>query len=432
MKRLHVRTLNSVATPIIMICLLLSLPFIPACEETTKTTHPSGPSGSLVGHDGCKQFPEGPTGTTFAPVQDCLLYDYDGVGVLSLRHANAGFNCCPGEITADITIVNSVITIVESEAQSGCHCLCLFDLDYEFEDLDPGTYTIRVVEPYADAEDDPLVCTIDLSGEVEGNCCVDRDHYPWDTGSQGGPVGELIGYSGCKAMLIDGSDEEFADIDCIEYEYINDNVLLLTHINAGFNCCPEEITADIIITGNVITITESEEGAFCDCDCLFDLEYEIMNLPPGTYVIRVIEPYTVPGEEPLEFTADLEANPIFRYCVDRNHYPWHYTNSEQEDLNRLKRLKQRIVAIIGTPHCTGNDVCRSIAFGDKPCGGPWEYLVYSTESTNVELLVKMVCAYNALNHILNMRHGWISDCMIVDPPRIGCVEGVCVDLDRNH
>ena len=136
------------------------------------------------------------------------------------------------------------------------------------------------------------------------------------------PIGILLNYEGCKEFPKGASmDGTPPDQDCIEYQYDGSNVLLLKHINAGFNCCPE-ITTDITIEDNVITIEEIELSGDCDCLCLFDLDYEIRNLQPGEYTIRVIEPYVPEGEEILEFTVDLVSSPSGSYCVYRDFYPW--------------------------------------------------------------------------------------------------------------
>lgn len=417
-------------------CLVLSLALLVlGCSgdnpKTTKPT-PPGPSGTLVSYTGCKQFPPAALASGTIQDQDCLVYRYDGQGVLELDHINAGFNCCPGSITAVITIEDNVITITESEEGAYCDCNCLFDVGYEITELDPGEYTIHVIEPYVGPEHDPLECTIDLTTSTEGSCCVTRTHYPWGLEGGGEPAGRLIGYDGCKRATYESGPEDYADIDCLEYEYVNNNVLLITHINAGFNCCPGEITADITIDGNVISIVEHEEEQGCKCLCLFDVEYEISDIEPGTWTIRVVELYLDEGDAPLTFTTDLTVQPFFRYCVYRGHYPWQEGGSDAEDHARLDRLKLEIDQIIGTPSCSGDGECRSIAFGDKPCGGPWMYLVYSTSTTDVGVLVREVCAYNALNRVLNGRHGWCSDCMFVGEPQIGCRNGVCVNLDLAH
>ena len=67
---------------------------------------------------------------------------------------------------------------------------------------------------------------------------------------------------------------------------------------------------------------DSLDNGGCYCLCLFDVDYEIVNLPPDEYVVTVIEPYVPPGEEPLEFMVDLRTTPSGSYCVTRDFYPW--------------------------------------------------------------------------------------------------------------
>jgi len=76
--------------------------------------------------------------------------------------------------------------------------------------------------------------------------------------------------------------------------------------------------------GNVITIQENEslESGGCDCLCLFDVNYQISNLPAGEYTIVVHELYLMEGDEILQFTVDLASTPSGSYCVQRDHYPW--------------------------------------------------------------------------------------------------------------
>ena len=109
--------------------------------------------------------------------------------------------------------------------------------------------------------------------------------------------------------------------DCIEYTYDGANVLAIKHMNAGFNCCPEKVSADFVIAGDTIKITEKEKSAQCDCCCLFDLDYSISNISPGKYFIKVSEPYAGEGVK-LEFEIDLRAQTSGCYCVQRDYYPW--------------------------------------------------------------------------------------------------------------
>ena len=131
------------------------------------------------------------------------------------------------------------------------------------------------------------------------------------------PSGYLINYSGCREEYNDYS----SSLDCIDYSYDTDNTLYIQHINAGFNCCPN-ITADLSYNNHTITIEEIELSGDCDCLCLFEMEYKIIHLTPGTYTIHVIEPYVHPDDEKLEFTVNLTATPHGNFCVEREYYPW--------------------------------------------------------------------------------------------------------------
>ncbi len=137
-------------------------------------------SGSLVGHGGCKEYWKMPADSI--PLnEDCILYEYDGSGQMFLQHINTALNCCP-IILADITIDGFDILIEEIDSLwegVGCPCMCLFDIQYEFVNLDPGIYTISVIEPYKCIGEPDLQFTADLSSATVDTFCITRDCYPW-------------------------------------------------------------------------------------------------------------------------------------------------------------------------------------------------------------------------------------------------------------
>ncbi|MDZ7613171.1 MAG: hypothetical protein U5K51_05260 [Flavobacteriaceae bacterium] len=93
-------------------------------------------------------------------------------------------------------------------------------------------------------------------------------------------------------------------------------------------------------------------------------------------------------------------------------------------LNELSQKEKEIDAFIAAGKCSP-DGCGFIAFGSKPCGGPWKYIVYP-KSIDIEKLTQMVNAYNEMQHQYNLQTNAVSDCMAVMPPEeVACVNGVC-------
>jgi len=90
----------------------------------------------------------------------------------------------------------------------------------------------------------------------------------------------------------------------------------------------------------------------------------------------------------------------------------------------LAKLESQIREMIGKD-CSNSGQCEVIAFGSKPCGGPWEYLVYSSSDTDGALLIERVNTYNQLQKEFNLENGIISDCGIVGPPEVNCTDGKC-------
>lgn len=177
--------------------------------------------------------------------------------------------------------------------------------------------------------------------------CCSEDRITGNYSNDSEPTGSLVIYSGCKEFQsVNSTDEALSNKDCIEYQYDGEDTLFIKHVNAGFNCCPDEILAEIRISDNEIVLEEKQEVALpCPCLCLYDLDYEITNLKPGEYRIKVIEPYVSEGEDILEFTFDLSSASSGSFCVERIHYPW---NHDTVDTTMGGRL-------IGYTGCKGSD-----------------------------------------------------------------------------
>jgi hypothetical protein len=139
------------------------------------------------------------------------------------------------------------------------------------------------------------------------------------------PYGYLMAYGDCKyEHKKPALDSIPATKDCISYSYDGIGTLLLTHINGAFNCCPVSISGYVYINGNLVNIYEEETigGDPCPCLCLYDLHYEILDLPPGEYTIKIMGLYLGDGD-PIESTIALPPSPdTGMYCIERSIYPW--------------------------------------------------------------------------------------------------------------
>lgn len=102
-------------------------------------------------------------------------------------------------------------------------------------------------------------------------------------------------------------------------------------------------------------------------------------------------------------------------------------SSETITQEMLNAKKAEVLALINNSSCSGS--CNYIAFGSKPCGGPREYLLFSSSIDQTQL-IDLVIEYNEMDRQYNIQTGAISDCMVVQPPTsVGCVNGNCVILN---
>ncbi len=290
---------------------LIFLILILACDDEPTQPSSSGIESKLTSFTDCKSFKDNNATDSVSTGQSCIEFDYVD-SILYLTHINAGFNCCPGIITADFTIEGNTITISEHESMSECNCDCLYDLDLQIANLPIGTYHFIFIEPYAMEPGHEIAFTINLTDSVTGIYCVNRNHYPWSGGTK------MISVSDCKNMKssLVADNQSF-----IDYNF-EGGMLYVDHINAGFNCCPGIISTDINIVGNTITITESESAQDCFCECLYDIALQISGLQVGVYQFIFEEPYaSQPGQE-IEFTINLNDSISGNYCVQRDFYPW--------------------------------------------------------------------------------------------------------------
>lgn len=102
--------------------------------------------------------------------------------------------------------------------------------------------------------------------------------------------------------------------------------------------------------------------------------------------------------------------------------------TQEEEREELNISKKAIEDLAATSVCNETTECKYIAFGSKPCGGPWSYLIYTT-SIDTEKLKIWVEDYNQRESDFNSKWGAVSDCSVANPPTsINCENNTCIPI----
>lgn len=99
--------------------------------------------------------------------------------------------------------------------------------------------------------------------------------------------------------------------------------------------------------------------------------------------------------------------------------------TEEEDRAQLMEMRRQIDALVGDAAGASIAACRYAGLGAKPCGGPWEYIVYSASSTDSTALAERLTAYGAFEAEMNERYGYVSDCSVPNIPVLTYTDGRC-------
>lgn len=125
----------------------------------------------------------------------------------------------------------------------------------------------------------------------------------------------------------------------------------------------------------------------------------------------------------LLFTLTIIGCDRINELLDSFDKPISEHSSFEADTTYLSNLRQEIISLSESEFCESSDNWKWTALGSKPCGGPWEYIIYSTSIDTVKFLLK-VDQYTNDQEKLNQKWGLASDCMFVGPPNaIDCVDG---------
>ncbi len=120
-------------------------------------------------YQGCKEIVT--NFTKSAEREEYIEYRALAGGYLQIKHVNAVFNCCPGTITSDVYVEGNNITIVESETDPQCKCICDYDL---VSKLGPLSYNKEYTLIFCRDNREFVRFTIKYTSSLEGKVVVKR------------------------------------------------------------------------------------------------------------------------------------------------------------------------------------------------------------------------------------------------------------------
>lgn len=88
-------------------------------------------------------------------------------------------------------------------------------------------------------------------------------------------------------------------------------------------------------------------------------------------------------------------------------------------------LWQQIKSANANLSCDDNSQCHSLGIGAKACGGPENYLPWSSKNSDGTQLKALVAQHAAARREDDRRQGMMSTCSVVSDPGASCRAGVC-------
>jgi hypothetical protein len=97
-----------------------------------------------------------------------------------------------------------------------------------------------------------------------------------------------------------------------------------------------------------------------------------------------------------------------------------------------RQLQLRLERLTENKHCEDDQQCKVIGIGARPCGGPEQYLLYSSLHTDEKMLSYTNERFQKLKKQQNDKLGLVSTCQMLLPPSTACVANKCVIGDATR
>jgi hypothetical protein len=161
---------------------------------------------------------------------------------------------------------------------------------------EPGFDCEEVAITDADGNPDPCdVAACEACNECDGGCVAIEDSYPphyvcqdasfdvydfcpdWELPTTtAAPRSENVVDLGCGGE----------DTETLTATSTAPGTIAVTHIDYLLGCCPTEVQVDVAAAGQVLTVGYTLVDDFCECACMLDVSYDIVNVPAGAWTIE--------------------------------------------------------------------------------------------------------------------------------------------------
>jgi hypothetical protein len=109
-------------------------------------------------------------------------------------------------------------------------------------------------------------------------------------------------------------------------------------------------------------------------------------------------------------------------CQKQQDSPETADNSDQD---RIARLEREARALANADGCSSADQCRAAPVGERPCGGPRDYVVYCARTTDSAGLYRKLAELRQAEMEHNKKTGAMSTCEFREPPGLALSGGSC-------
>jgi len=96
-----------------------------------------------------------------------------------------------------------------------------------------------------------------------------------------------------------------------------------------------------------------------------------------------------------------------------------------QDEAQLRTLRKQIQALAGDGRCNNVVHCRAIPIGKRDCGGPDEYVIFSSMTGKADLLEAKAFEYTFLQEEILRGKTGVGACEMVVEPRLACIQQRC-------